>query len=103
KNCKMPLPSLYHSDESFRPWRVAHAAACGAGLGALAALFKMLAPLGASGGLSGRPVGFLGIAAVALCFAMLCAAAAMLRNFVARRLVWGESRYARAHRDDSGR
>ena len=88
----MPLPSFYRPDDSFRPWRVTHAAACGAGLGALAALFKMLAPLGFVGGLSGRPAGLLGIGAVALGFAALCAAAAMLRNFLARRLVWDESR-----------
>lgn len=88
----MPLPSLYHSDEGFRPWRVTHAAACGAALGALAALFKKLAPLGIVGGLSDRPGGFVGIAAVAVAFALLCAGAAMLRNFLARRLVWHESR-----------
>jgi hypothetical protein len=88
----MPLPSFYGSDESFRPWRVMHAAACGAGLGALATLFKMLAPLGIAGGLSGRPAGVLGIVAVALAFAALCAGAAVLRNFVARQLIWNESR-----------
>lgn len=88
----MPLPSFYRSDDSFRPWRVTHAAACGAGLGALAALFKMLAPPGVAVGVSGRPVGILGIAAVALGFAALCAAAAMLRNFVARHLIWNEGR-----------
>lgn len=88
----MPLPSFYRADDSFRPWRVTHAAACGAGLGALAALFKMLAPAGLAVGFSGRPAGVLGIAAVALGFAVLCAAAAMLRNFLARRLVWNESR-----------
>ena len=88
----MPLPSFYRSGESFQPWRVTHAAACGAGLGALAALFKILAPSGVAADLSGRPAGVLGIAAVALGFALLCAAAAMLRNFVARRLIWNESR-----------
>jgi hypothetical protein len=88
----MPLPSLYRSDDGFRPWRVTHAAACGAALGVLAALFKKLAPLGIAGGLSDRPGGIAGIAAVAVAFALLCAGAAMLRNFLARRLVWHEGR-----------
>ncbi len=88
----MPLPSFYRSGDGFRPWRISHAAACGAALGALAALFKKLAPLGVVGGLSDRPAGIAGIAAVALAFALLCAGAAMLRNFLARRLVWHEGR-----------
>ena len=88
----MPLPSLYRSGDSFRPWRISHAAACGAALGALAALFKELAPRGFAGGLSSRPAGIAEIAAVALAFALLCAGAAMLRNFLARRLVWHDGR-----------
>jgi len=32
------------------------------------------------------------IAAAALAFAVLCAAAAALRNFIARRLIWHEGR-----------
>jgi hypothetical protein len=32
------------------------------------------------------------IAGVALAFALLCAAAAALRNFIARRLIWPEMR-----------
>ena len=84
----MPLPSFYRSGDSFRPWRVTHAAACGAALGALAALLKTLAPIGLSGGLLGRTAAIEQIALVAACFAALCAAAAMLRNFVARRLIW---------------
>jgi hypothetical protein len=88
----MPLPSFYRSDDSFRPWRISHAAACGAALGALAALFKKLAPLGVIGGLSHRPAGIAEIAAVALAFALFCTAVAMLRNFLARRLVWHEGR-----------
>jgi hypothetical protein len=88
----MPLPSFYRSDDGFRPWRIRHAAACGAALGALAALFKKLAPLGVVGGLSHRPAGIAEIAAVALGFALVCAAAAALRNFLARRLVWHEGR-----------
>jgi hypothetical protein len=93
----MPLPSLYRSDDGFRPWRITYAAACGAALGALAALFKTLAPLGVGGaggggGLSDRPAGIAEIAAVALVFALLCTGAAMLRNFLARRLVWHDGR-----------
>jgi hypothetical protein len=87
----MPLSSIYRSSgDGFRPWRISHAAVAGAALGALAASFKMLAPLGIVGGLSGRPAGLAEIAAVALGFALLCAGAAMLRNFLARRLVWHE-------------
>jgi hypothetical protein len=86
----MPLPSLHRSGDGFHPWRITHAAACGAGLGALAALFKAIAPIGLSGGLLGWTAAIGRIAAVAACFALLCAAAAMLRNYVARRLIWNE-------------
>jgi len=88
----MPLPSFYRSGDSYRPWRVTYAAACGAGIGALAALIRTMAPVGLSGGLVGRTAAIGEIAAVAACFALLCAAAALLRNFVARRLIWNESR-----------
>lgn len=88
----MPLPSFYRAGDSFRPWRITHAAVCGAGLGALAALFKTMAPIGLSGGLVGRTAAIGQIIAVAACFALLCAAVAMLRNFVARRLIWNEGR-----------
>jgi len=88
----MPLPSFYRAGDNFRPWRITHAAACGAGLGTVAAAFKTMAPIGLSGGFLGRTAVIGQIAAVAICFALLCAAAAMLRNFVARRLIWTESR-----------
>ncbi len=88
----MPLPSFYSSGDSFRPWRISYAAACGAALGALAALFKTMAPIGLTGGLLGRTAVIGQIVAVAACFALLCAAAAVLRNFVARRLIWNEGR-----------
>jgi hypothetical protein len=88
----MPLPSFYRSGDSFRPWRVTYAAACGGGIGALAALFKTMAPIGLSGGLLSRSAAIAEIAVVAACFALLCAGAAMLRNFVARRLIWNEGR-----------
>jgi len=51
-----------------------------------------MAPIGLSGGLLGRSAALAEIAAVAACFALLCAVAALLRNFVARRLIWDESR-----------
>jgi hypothetical protein len=89
----MPLPSLYRSSgDGFRPWRITYAAAAGAAVGALAALFKKLAPLGVVGGLSDRPAGLAEITFVALAFAALCAGAAVLRNYLARRLVWHEGR-----------
>jgi len=92
----MPLPSFYRSGDGFHPWRITHAAACGAGIGAVTALFKTMAPIGLSGGLLGRPAATGQIAAVAACFALLCAAAALLRNFVARRLIWNASRLRRS-------
>jgi hypothetical protein len=88
----MPLPSLYNSENSARPWSVTWAAGYGAGVGALAALFKTLGPLRASaqsGGLTERIAGNLvEIAGAVLVFAALCAAAAALRNFIAQHLVW---------------
>ena len=87
----MPLSSIYRSSgDGFRPWRISHAAVAGAAVGMLAALFKKLAPLGAGGGLADRPAGLAEIAVVALAFALLCTGAAVLRNFLARRLVWHE-------------
>ena len=57
----------------------------GAGIGALAALFKIFGPLqvGRSGA---NPVW--DIAGAVFGFALLCAAAALLRNYLARRLIW---------------
>ncbi len=81
----MALPSLYRSDDAAQPWRVARAALYGLGAGGLAALFKNFAPLRISAG-AGHG-GIAEIAGAALAFALLFAAAAMLRNFLARRLV----------------
>jgi hypothetical protein len=80
----MPLPSLYLGNENAQDWRVMRAAAYGAGIGVAAALFKMLGPTGER--ISG-PVRFLEVAEAALAFALLCAAAAFLRNMLARRFV----------------
>ncbi len=68
------------------------AAAYGAGIGALAALFKIFGPLRATAALANGPsdnlaANFLEIAGVALAFALLCAGAAALRNYIGRRLI----------------
>jgi hypothetical protein len=84
----MPLPSLYLSGEGARPWSIPRAAAYGAGIGALAALIKTFA-LRQDGGAAAH---VLDIAGAALAFALLCAGAAALRNFLARRLIWPQGR-----------
>jgi len=83
----MPLPSFYRSQDAARPWHVAYAALCGAGIGLVAGLLKTFNPF--------RPAPaenltnhLVDVALAALGFAVLCAAAAALRNFIARRLVW---------------
>lgn len=78
----MPLPSLYLSDAKAREWNVARAALYGAGLGLLAGLLKTFSPLHHGAG------SILDVAAAAIGFAVLCAAAAAIRNAVARRLIW---------------
>lgn len=83
----MPIPSLYFSGDGTRRWSITRAAAYGAGIGALAALFKTFGPLHEVGSISGR---ILEIGGVALAFALLCAAAAALRNFLVRRFIWRE-------------
>ncbi len=84
----MPLPSLYKSEMPARAWNVAHAAVYGALIGALAAVFKTLGPF--SAGRGGPADSLLEIGAAALAFALLCAGAAALRNFIARRLIWDD-------------
>jgi hypothetical protein len=91
----MPLPSLYVSSDKARAWSVTRAAACGAAVGALAGLFKTLAALHqaiAPGGQAGGslPTNLSEILGAALGFALLCAGAAAVRNFIARRLIWPE-------------
>jgi hypothetical protein len=85
----MPLPSLYQSSENAQAWNVVHAAAYGAGLGALAALFRTLGPLRAPASFAHSAAE---IAGAAIVFGLLCAGAAALRNFLARRLVWHDGR-----------
>jgi hypothetical protein len=85
----MPLPSLYQSSENASAWNVIHAAGYGALLGALAGLFRTLGPLHAATSWSGSAKEISGAAVV---FAMLCAGAAALRNYLARRHVWHDGR-----------
>ncbi len=80
----MPLCWLFISRDRTRARSVTRAVAYGAGIGALAALFKTLGPRREAGSV---PADFLEIAAAALAFALLCAAAAALHNFIARRLI----------------
>ena len=88
----MPLPSFYQSDENATAWNVAHAACYGALIGALAALFKALGPLRAANAVANLTGSAEEIVGAALVFALLCAGAAALRNFVARRVVWHDGR-----------
>ena len=88
----MPLPSLFQSSENAQAWIVVHAAAYGAGLGALAALFKTLGPTRATAAAASLTHSAVEIVGAAVVFALLCAGAAALRNVVARRLVWHDGR-----------
>jgi len=83
----MPIPSLYISSKGRRAWCPVRAAAYGAGIGVLAGLFKIIGPLHH---VASAPAILLQIASAAAVFALLCAGAAALRNFIARRLIWPE-------------
>ena len=83
------LPSFYRSDDPARAWNVTHACALGALLGVVAALFRTLGPF-AAGVQRSLPDNLLEIGLAAVAFALLCAGAAILRNFVARHMVWHE-------------
>jgi hypothetical protein len=83
----MPLPSLYRSQDAARAWNLTYAALCGGGLGLIAGLLKTFNPF--------RPAPaenladhLVDVALAAFGFAVLCTAAAALRNFIARHLVW---------------
>ena len=87
----MPLlPSLYASAERAQPWSARRAACYGAGIGAIAALFKTFGPLHGPGAAVHAGAHMLAIAVAAAAFALLCAGAAALRNFIARSLIWHE-------------
>ena len=79
------LPSLFVSEGKAGAWSIARAAIYGGGIGALAGSFKAFGPFREVGAAGGSP---LEITAVALAFALLCAGAAVLRNFIARQLIW---------------
>jgi hypothetical protein len=79
------LPSLFASEEKAQAWSVSRAAGCGAAVGALAAVFKIFGPLH-TGGFGVPPIW--DVAAAVFGFALLCAGAALLRNALARRLIW---------------
>ncbi len=80
----MPFPWFFVSGDGTRVWSVRRAAAYGAGIGTLAAFFKTFGLPREAGS---APAHLLEIAAVAFGFALLCGAAAVLRNFIARRLI----------------
>jgi hypothetical protein len=80
----MPLPSLYSGQNGARDWRLTRAASYGGCLGLAAALFKMLGPLGDWTWTSAT---LLQLGEAAGAFALLCAAAAFLRNTLTRRFV----------------
>jgi hypothetical protein len=83
----MPIPSLYLATNGPRGWNVARAAAYGGGIGGFAALFKTFGPLH---GADPAPGAVWQILAAAVAFALLCAAAAALRNVIVKRLIWRE-------------
>jgi hypothetical protein len=68
-----------------RPWNSARAALLGAAIGAVAAAFKLFGPWAEAHEAAAIVREFVG---AALAFALLCAAAAALRNLIARRLIW---------------
>jgi len=89
----VPLPSLYISKGEARVWSVLRAAGYGAAIGALAALFKSFGPLRESSGVFENLLAHLPeVARATLAFALLCAGAAALRNFIAQRLIWPDAR-----------
>jgi hypothetical protein len=77
-----------------RPWNSARATLYGAVIGGAASAFKLMAPWA-------EPHSAVAIAeeltGAALAFALLCGIAAVLRNFVVRRLVGAETRQRSAH------
>jgi hypothetical protein len=86
------LPSFYKSGETDRAWNVAHAAGYGAAIGAFAALFKVFGPSRQGAGSGYLSDNLIEIVLAAAAFAALCAGAAALRNYIARRLVWHDGR-----------
>ena len=83
------LPSLFASGDSARAWNVSRAAALGAAVGLVASSFRTFGPLRDADSTLSRLVE---IAGVTLVFALLCAGVALLRNIIARRLIWPETK-----------
>ena len=81
------LPSFYPSGEKAQAWSVPRAALFGAGIGLVAALVKTFGPsvIGAHAPISAL-ASLPEIAAATGVFALLCAGAAALRNFLAQPL-----------------
>jgi hypothetical protein len=77
------LPSLFTSEDHPRPWSMWRAALYGAGIGFLAALIKAFGPFHSAD--RALPLA-LDIDVAVVAFALLCAAAALLRNLLVRRL-----------------
>jgi hypothetical protein len=82
----MLFPSFFRWRTPARTWNVAHAAGYGAVIGAAAAAFKTFGPYRA--GTVNLSEGLFEIGEAVLAFALLCAAAVLLRNFLARQLIW---------------
>jgi uncharacterized protein YqgC (DUF456 family) len=86
------LPSFYAAKEGVHPWSIGRWSIGGAALGAVAGIFKALGALtsAATTVSVGEWIAAKGpeIVAAAVAFALLCAAVAALRNFLARRLIW---------------
>lgn len=77
----MPLVSLFGSADPSQPWSVPRAACYGAVIGAAAGSLKAMIALHGLG-----PHG-VKVAAAVLGFALLCAGAAALRNFLVRKVI----------------
>ena len=93
KQCYRPSTRRHRAR---RAWNVTRAALYGAAIGAIAGLFKAVGPLRHAGPLAAH---VLEIAAAAAAFAFLCGAAALLRNLIARRLIWPQMREPPRERD----
>ncbi len=81
----MPLRRIRpYAGANASPWNTGRAAFYGAAVGAVAAVFKLLAPWSEPHSLVADAREIVG---AALAFALLCGLAAALRNFIVRRLV----------------
>jgi hypothetical protein len=74
-------------EASKTPWNSGRAMIYGAGIGVVAAGFKLIAPWSEPHSLFSVATELVG---AALAFALLCGLAAALRNFIVRHLIWRE-------------